>query len=350
MKRLCDALPLESQVESVKRDKSFELFRDWCFAAKPKTPQTRGASRLVGANQIMLELRHQIQQYAPTDEPVLISGETGTGKELVAELLHGLSPRRKAPFVAINCAAIPGPLAESEFFGSTRGAYTSAVQSREGLFAQASGGTLFLDELGELPIEVQSKLLRALELGVYRRVGANHEERADVRILAATNRNLAEMMHRGQFRADLYYRINVLNVHTPALRDHRSDIPQLVGEILGGLLLGGGSIRVTAAAMLELMNAPWPGNVRELRNSLRRALVLCEAGVIGKREVKSLALNTRSSDDQERDDCASELITSLRRSAGRLGPVADELDVSIRTVQRRMKECGLRLKDFRTLS
>ena len=218
----------------------------------------------------MMALRERIIRYAETEETVLISGETGTGKELIAGLLHDLSPRHKSPFVAVNCAAIPGPLAESEFFGSTRGAFTGAVQCRSGLLSRASGGTLFLDEFGELAPEVQSKLLRALDLGAYRPVGANREERADVRIIAATNRDLERSVLRGEFRADLYYRINVLQIVAPPLRKHRGDIPQIAGEILGALLSEGSKVRVTESVMAELLHASWPGNVRELKNVLHR--------------------------------------------------------------------------------
>jgi transcriptional regulator with PAS, ATPase and Fis domain len=206
----------------------------------------------------MTDLRARITRYAETEETVLISGETGTGKELIARLLHDLSPRRKALFIAVNCAAIPGPLAESELFGSTRGAYTGAVQCRSGLLSRASGGTLLLDEFGELAPEVQSKLLRVLELGAYRPVGANREERADIRIIAATNRDLERSVLQGEFRADLYYRINVLQIVAPPLRKHCGDIPQITGEILGELLPEGSTVRIAESVMAELLNAPGP--------------------------------------------------------------------------------------------
>jgi transcriptional regulator with PAS, ATPase and Fis domain len=219
--------------ETSGRGESYEPFRDWCFEAKPTQDGIGGISRLVGASLPMLDLKRQIERYAPTEETVLISGETGTGKELIAESLHRLSPRREAPFVAINCAAIPGALAESEFFGTTRGAYTGAVQDRAGLFARASGGTLFLDEFGEMADDIQSKLLRSLDLGVYRRVGASCEEHADVRIIAATNLDLEQLVQQGRFRADLYYRVAVLRILSPPLRERSRDIPQLVAEFFG---------------------------------------------------------------------------------------------------------------------
>ena len=338
-----------SRTEPVERDECFGLFRDWYFEAKPTTDDSGGISRLVGASPPMLDLRRQIERYAPTEETVLISGETGTGKELIAELLHRLSPRREAPFVAVNCAAIPGSLAESEFFGTTRGAYTGAVQDRAGLFARASRGTLFLDEFGELAEDIQSKLLRVLDLGVYRRVGASCEEHADVRIIAATNLDLEQMVQQGRFRADLYYRIAVLRILAPPLRERRCDIPQLLGEIFGELLPREGRVKLTAAAMMQLLEAPWPGNVRELRNTLRRALVLANDGVIENFRLDLPTHEAEPRSDRTRENGVDALVDVLNRHEGRLGSVADELGVSVRTVQRRMKESGLRLRDFRMI-
>jgi transcriptional regulator with PAS, ATPase and Fis domain len=297
----------------------------------------------------MMGLRTRITRYAETEETVLISGETGTGKELIARLLHDLSPRRKSPFIAVNCAAIPGQLAESELFGSTKGAYTGAVQCRSGLLSRASGGTLLLDEFGELAPEIQSKLLRALELGTYRPVGASREEHADVRIVAATNRDLERAVHRGEFRADLFYRINVLQIVAPPLRRHRGDIPQIVGAILGELLLEGSKVRVTESVMAELLHAPWPGNVRELKNVLRRSLVMSSGGVIERLESGPHPCGRNLAAVRSQCEPAGRLIDALVRNKGRLEAVAYELDVSVRTVQRRIKESGLRLRDFRSI-
>jgi transcriptional regulator with PAS, ATPase and Fis domain len=297
----------------------------------------------------MMNLRARITRYAKTEETVLISGETGTGKELIARLLHDLSPRRKAPFVAVNCAAIPGPLAESELFGSTRGAYTGAVQCRSGLLSRANGGTLFFDEFGELAPEVQSKLLRVLELGAYRPVGANREERADVRIVAATNRDLEMSVLRGEFRADLYYRINVLQIVAPPLRKHRGDIPHIAGEILGELLPKGSTVQITESVMAELLRAPWPGNVRELKNALRRSLVMSSGGIIERLESDAHPCGQNLAAVRSQCEPTGRLIDALVRNKGRLDAVACELDVSVRTVQRRIKESGLRLRDFRSI-
>ncbi len=304
-------------------------------------------SSIVGESRAMVELRARILRYAKTEATVLISGETGTGKELIARLLHDLSPRREAPFVAVNCAALPGPLAESELFGSTRGAYTGAVQGRSGLLSRASGGTLFLDEFGELAPEVQSKLLRALELGTYRPVGANREEHADVRIVAATNRDLERSVLRGEFRADLYYRINVLQIVAPPLRKHRGDIPHITGEILGEILPEGSKIRITESVMAELLRAPWPGNVRELKNVLHRSLVMSSGDVIERLEGDLQHSKSNLPAIRGQSETIERLIDALMRNNGCLEAAAHELDVSVRTVQRRMKESGLRVRDFR---
>jgi transcriptional regulator with PAS, ATPase and Fis domain len=341
---------LPSHYESIQPLSRQTLVGDWYFESNHNSRKTSPINRLVGESRAMMSLRARTTRYAETEETVLIFGETGTGKELIARLLHDLSPRRKAPFVAINCAALPGPLAESELFGSTRGAYTGAVQCRSGLLSRASGGTLFLDEFGELAPEVQSKLLRALELGVYRPVGANREEHADVRIVAATNRDLEKSVLQGEFRADLYYRINVLQIFAPPLRKHRGDIPQIAGVILGELLPEGSKIRVTESVMAELLHAAWPGNVRELKNILRRSLVMSG----GRGVIEHLESDPHSCERNllaARVQCATtgRLIGALTRNKGHLEAVAQELDVSVRTIQRRMKASGLRLRDFRSI-
>jgi transcriptional regulator with GAF, ATPase, and Fis domain len=328
---------------------SFALFRDWHFAAVPKNFSTHGASRIVGSSQQMADLRLQIERFAVTEEPILICGETGTGKELIAELLHSISTRGRGPFVAVNCAAVPDSLAESEFFGAVKGAYTGSVEQRSGLIGRAKTGTLFLDEFGELSPRVQPKLLRALDRGTYRRVGSNREEHVNARIIAATNRDLRNHVQNGGFRADLYHRVNVLSINPPPLREHLSDVPQLVGEILGEILPREVSVRITAAAMAKLVSTPWPGNVRELQNTLRRAFALCNNGVIEESTLVATGLGIGGEAARNPQECLGKLLNALNRSQGRLGPVAEELGVSIRTIQRRMKEHGLRLKDFRVI-
>jgi transcriptional regulator with PAS, ATPase and Fis domain len=340
---------LPSRLESIQPLGRRTLIGDWHFEPNCNFQSTAPINRLVGESRAMMSLRARVIRYAETEETVLILGETGTGKELIARLLHDLGPRQKSPFVAVNCAAIPGALAESELFGSTRGAYTGAVQCRSGLLSRANGGTLFLDEFGELAPEVQSKLLRALESGAYRPVGSSREERADTRIIAATNRDLETSVLRGEFRADLYYRINVLQIVAPPLRKHRGDIPQIVGRILGELLSAGSKIRVTESAMAELLHAPWSGNVRELKNVLRRSLVMSSGGVIDRLECDLHSSERNLAAARSQCTPVGRLIDVLTRNRGHIEAVAHELNVSVRTVQRRIKESGLRLRDFRDI-
>ena len=220
----------------------------------------------------------QIGKLAPTEASVLIQGESGTGKELVARALHRLSRRADRPFVAVNCGAIPEGLAEAEFFGAERGAFTGAVATRDGYFAQADGGTLFLDEVGELPLTLQPKLLRALQEGVVTRVGGQREQRVDVRIVAATHRDLKQEIAGSRFREDLYYRLAVVTLNTPPLRERREDIPLLVGYFVdkAAKLHRLGDVVLPKAVLRALMERSWPGNVRELGHAVERLLLLGE--------------------------------------------------------------------------
>ena len=235
---------------------------------------------LVGKSPSMERLYRQVEKLAGTDATVLLAGESGTGKELAARALHALSRRRTGPFVAVNAAAIPETLVESEFFGAEKGAYTGAYQLRKGKLEQAQGGTLFLDELGELPMSMQPKLLRALQEGVVTRIGGAAEIATDARILAATNRDLAQEVAAGRFREDLYYRLNVVSVTLPPLRERREDIPLLVRHFVARTERRYG-IRVEpfpAALLARMVDHAWPGNVRELANVVERLVLLSEGG------------------------------------------------------------------------
>jgi two-component system response regulator AtoC len=214
---------------------------------------------------------------------VLVTGESGTGKELIARLVHRSSPRGAAPFVAVNCGAIPEALLESELFGHARGAFTGATAERRGLFEEAHGGTLFLDEIGELPPALQVKLLRALQEGEVRRVGDNASRPVDARVIAATSRDLEAEVSAGRFRADLFYRINVVRLHLPPLRDRPGDVADLAQHFVAayGRRLGLGARGIAPAAMRRLLEYPWPGNVRELENVIERALVLTDGTEVG---------------------------------------------------------------------
>ena len=229
---------------------------------------------LVGNEPCMLEVSRRIRLVAPRMTPVLIEGPTGSGKELVAEALHRLSPRSRKPFVAINCAAIPEALLEAELFGHTRGAFTGAVQGRTGRIEAADGGTLFLDEIGEMPLSLQSKLLRFVECGELQRVGDNESVKVDVRILAATHQPLAQKTQSGGFRADLYYRLAVFLIRTPSLSDHARDLPLLVEHFMRQMGREAPLKRLDAGALAKLTAHEWPGNVRELQHVLERGAIL----------------------------------------------------------------------------
>lgn len=240
------------------------------------TKPSQRLPELIGDHPAMLEVGRRVRLVAPHRAAVLVQGPTGSGKELVARAIHRLSKRAKGPFVALNCAAIPEALLEAELFGHTRGAFTGAVQGRTGRIEAAQGGTLFLDEIGEMPLALQSKLLRFVESGELQRVGENEPVRVDVRIVAATHQPLARLAQKGEFRSDLYFRLAVFAIRTPALRDHIEDIPALVNHFMGKLAAAAPAKRVGPAAMQKLVAHAWPGNVRELDHVLECAAILAE--------------------------------------------------------------------------
>src|SRR5438874_1740517 len=237
---------------------------------------------LVGSSRKMQEIFALIEMVAPSSASVLITGESGTGKELVARSIHELSPRKNKPFVAINCSAIPETLIESEIFGHEKGAFTGALERRSGCFELAEEGTLLLDEIGEMPINTQAKLLRVLEDRKLRRLGSKVETEVDVRVLAATNKVPEQAVQQGQLRNDLYYRLNVFNIHMPPLREHKEDIPQLAESLLADMnAKHGRKVSALSDAVLErFVEHSWPGNVREMRNTLERAVIVCNGSVV----------------------------------------------------------------------
>jgi transcriptional regulator with GAF, ATPase, and Fis domain len=237
---------------------------------------------LVGQSAALRQIVSQIDLVAPTDASVLILGETGTGKELVAREIHCRSRRREKPLIRVNCASIPRELYESEFFGHARGAFTGAIKDRAGRFESAEGGTLFLDEIGEVPLELQGKLLRALQEKTYERVGEDRTRHADVRIIAATNRDLKKEVATGRFREDLYYRLNVFPIQIAPLRERREDIPLLAQHFikLSSRELGCDKSRLTRAGILQLQGYDWPGNIRELQNVIEHAVILARCGTL----------------------------------------------------------------------
>jgi DNA-binding NtrC family response regulator len=237
---------------------------------------------LVGPSKKMQEIFRLVEMVAPSTASVLITGDSGTGKELVARTIHSLSNRKARPFVAINCAAIPETLIESEIFGHEKGAFTGALDRRTGCFELAEGGTLLLDEIGEMPIATQAKLLRVLEDRKLRRLGSKGETAVDVRVLAATNKPPEEAVARGELRNDLYYRLNVFNIHMPPLREHMEDLSDLVQSLLADMneKHSRAVVGVSEAVMTAFQAHAWPGNVRELRNTLERAVIVCEGPTI----------------------------------------------------------------------
>jgi transcriptional regulator with GAF, ATPase, and Fis domain len=244
--------------------------------------QAKAFGELVGQSAALRHIVSQIDLVAPTEASALILGESGTGKELVAREIHLRSRRKDKPLVRVNCASIPKDLFESEFFGHTRGAFTGAVKDRAGRFEAAEGGTIFLDEIGEVPLDLQSKLLRVLQEKSYERVGEDRTRRADVRVIAATNRNLEQAVAAGRFREDLFYRLNVFPIQVPPLRERMEDVPLLAKHFVETSVreLGCPKPRLTRAGVAKLQNYHWPGNIRELRNVIERALIISRGGAL----------------------------------------------------------------------
>jgi DNA-binding NtrC family response regulator len=256
-------------------------------AARRKLRDTGVLGPLVGASRKMQEVFRLVEMVAPSTASVLITGESGTGKELVARTIHQQSTRKDKPFVAINCAAIPETLIESEIFGHEKGAFTGALERRVGCFELAEGGSLLLDEIGEMPIGTQAKLLRVLEDRKLRRLGSKVETSVDVRVIAATNKVPEEAVARGELRNDLYYRLNVFSLHMPPLREHKEDLADLVKTLIAEIdAKHGRSVAMVSEAVMNIFhNHSWPGNVRELRNVIERAIIVCEGSVIETRHL-----------------------------------------------------------------
>ncbi|HET7358678.1 MAG TPA: sigma-54 dependent transcriptional regulator [Rhodanobacteraceae bacterium] len=318
--------------------------------------------RLLGDSAAMQHVRATIAKLSRSQAPVYVSGESGVGKELVARLIHEQGPRAAGPFVPVNCGAIPTELMESEFFGHTKGSFTGAHADKAGLFQNAQGGTLFLDEVGELPMHMQVKLLRVIQEKAVRPIGGRSEVPADVRILSATHKDLARLVEQGQFRQDLFYRINVIELHVPPLRERRDDVPQLAGAILDQLAADQDGVRVELqpAALQALQDYAFPGNVRELENILERAVAMCEDDRI---EVADLMLPHRphplgAGDDdagtgtgmrggnQPLDDYISNLereaiVKALEESRYNKTAAAKKLGITFRALRYKLKKLGV---------
>ncbi len=309
------------------------------------------AEGIVGASHEMREVYEQIAQVAPTDATVLILGETGTGKELVARAIHYASNRAAAPFVRVHCAALPESLVESELFGHVRGAFTGAVRDRQGRFEAAHGGTLFLDEIGDVAPGVQVKLLRVLQEQEFERVGDTRPIRVNVRLIAATHRDLATMVANGRFREDLYYRLNVFPIYVPPLRNRPSDIPLLANHFLR-LYGERGGRRVTAIsteALQRLLSHTWPGNVRELENTIERAVLVCEGDTIEPRHLPPVLQALPSIPEPAGGGLAAQvaalerrlILDALRTTGGRIAPAARLLDTTPRILAYKMRKLNI---------
>jgi len=314
----------------------------------------RAPSGIVGRSPKISQAIALADKVARHPSTVLITGESGTGKELIARHIHDASPRANRPFVAVNCAAIPEALLESELFGHAKGAFTGATAERQGLFEEAHDGTLFLDELGDLPVALQVKLLRALQEGEVRRVGDNASRGVDVRLVAATARDLEADVADGKFRADLYYRINVVRIHLPALRERTEDIPELVRHFVDRFnrRLGLHVTGVTAAAMRALVEYPWPGNVRELENVVERAMVLTDGPQLDVEQLPTLAAPVARNDGgaspldlsvkRRTEELERALIKeALDRTRGNRTRAAKLLDLSHRALLYKIRDYGL---------
>ena len=326
--------------------------------------------QVVGVSAPMLTVFEQIEQVAPSRTTVLLRGESGTGKEVIARAIHSLSPRKGEAFVGVNCAALTESLLESELFGHEKGAFTGAVGQRKGRFELAHGGTLFLDEIGDISASFQAKLLRVLQEGELERIGGARTITVDVRVIAATHRDLESDVESGKFREDLYYRLNVMPIHVPALRERMEDIPEIAHFLIGKIGRGQGrELKITESALRVLQHHDWPGNVRELENCLERAAVMCDSGVIDREQVlmtgmeegmgrgasastpssASLASERHSAmpelDDPDMDE-RERVIAALEQSGWVQAKAARLLDMTPRQIAYRIKILDIKVRQF----
>jgi DNA-binding NtrC family response regulator len=320
-------------------------------ALKRRLDKVEGGTQLVGDSQPMQNVAKLVRRVSPTNSTVLIRGETGTGKELVARSIHEQSLRHEKPFVAINCGALPENLIESELFGHRKGSFTGADESRVGLFEVADGGTIFLDEIGELPKPLQAKLLRVLESGEIRRVGDNQAYVVDVRVVCATHRNLEQMVVDGEFREDLMFRINTFEIGLPSLRERPEDIRPLALHLLARFRPTAkvGDVLISDETLKALRNHSWPGNVRELANVVEHAAILCESGPIGLAHLPGRFARPNTvkaphfkigSPQSLRDIEMAAIHEALDRNAGNKPKAAEELGISLKTLYNKLNQAN----------
>ena len=316
-------------------------------------PGRSAALGLLGNSDAIKKIQATITKLARSQAPVYISGESGVGKELVARLIHDKGPRADKPFIPVNCGAIPGELMESEFFGHKKGSFTGAVTDKDGLFQAANGGTLFLDEVADLPLHMQVKLLRVIQEKSVRPIGAQKEMPIDVRILSATHKDLTELVEMGEFRQDLFYRINVIELHVPSLRERSGDIPLLANHILERMA-GQSSVSppvLSQEAMDALMHYPFPGNVRELENIMERAITLCDGNTIQTADLRLTAISASTAQGASAGSVALEpfldsierdtIVKALEQTRYNKTAAAKLLGISFRALRYRLKKLGL---------
>lgn len=317
-------------------DISFRLVRS---SERIKTTKVERLGQMIGPSRVMRELFALIERIGPTDATVCLLGESGTGKELAARELHNLSPRRRAPFVAVNCGALPQTIIESELFGHERGAFTGAVERMAGVFEQANGGTIFLDEIAEMPLDLQTRLLRVLDTKSVRRIGGQEDIKIDVRVICATNRNLKNLVTEGLFREDLFFRIFVVPVTLPPLRERREDIKALARHFVGDLSRGKKKMSMTSAALKRLMNMDWPGNVRELKNTIERTILLLDSDVINIPDLKIERVGGAQEGEQSkfRGWERQTIVTALDECNGNLSRACKRLGIARTTLQSKIR-------------
>ena len=342
----CKLGELEAVLEKAVEKQSLERSN---IALERQVERLLPSQRFVGQSPQVKDMLRLIERVAPTDSTVLIRGKSGVGKEMVSNAIHKQSPRVRQPFVVVDCATLHENLLQSELFGHEKGAYTGAVSLKHGLFEVADRGTIFLDEIGEITPPLQVKLLRVLETGTFRRLGGTADIRVDVRVIAATNRSLEAMMKEGQFREDLYYRLNVFSITIPPLRERRSDIPLLVEHFIHhSSIVSKREARISTEALEALTRYPWPGNVRELKNVLEHALILCDGDAI---EREHLPMAIRMGPSFGAEDEATGLLTLeeaeksyirrvLNECKGHRQKAAHILGISERTLYRKLQEIG----------
>jgi len=340
----------------LKKAEERERLKDENRRLREEVDRGRSLGNIVSRSDRMLEIFQLVRKLSDHKTTVLILGESGTGKELIAQALHYCGGRRRAPFVAVNCGAIPASLLESELFGHVKGAFTDASHDKAGLFEEADGGTLFLDEIAEMPLPLQVKLLRVLQEEEIRRVGAATSRRVNVRVISATSRDLGAEVAAGRFREDLYFRLNVFAIALPPLRERIEDVPLLVDHFLQkhGARMGVPAVRPSPEALQALVRYRWPGNVRELENCIERGLVLCEAGILGLSALpetvrRSVGLERRVSDQPESLSIKKGaesmeralILRALEQTAGNRTHAAKLLEISHRALLYKLKEYGL---------